>query len=188
MVTDAVELRDVFRVFSTPEGDVSDQVPYDQPHRGPDPGLGEDAPYLEGVRVLDFTQYLAGPSCTRLLAEMGRDSGQHEDDVALLLLRTSPTAYPVLVLDRLVTGLDDVGAARRAAAALVATTPQGVRFAEHKLMFAPAPGPNRADIRGAPERVSVSDQTNAMQAMEAELHELRRAVSALQASGARDRG
>jgi len=30
-------------------------------------------PYLEGVTVLDFTQYLAGPSCTRLLTEMGAD-------------------------------------------------------------------------------------------------------------------
>ena len=35
-----------------------------------DPGV---TPYLEGVTVLDFTQYLAGPSCTRLLAEMGAD-------------------------------------------------------------------------------------------------------------------
>ena len=36
----------------------------------------EDAPndpYLEGVTVLDFSQYLAGPSCTRLLAELGAD-------------------------------------------------------------------------------------------------------------------
>ena len=28
---------------------------------------------LSGVRVLDFTQYLAGPTVTRLMAEMGAD-------------------------------------------------------------------------------------------------------------------
>lgn len=32
-----------------------------------------DDPYLDGVTVLDFTQYLAGPVCTRLLTEMGAD-------------------------------------------------------------------------------------------------------------------
>lgn len=30
-------------------------------------------PYLDGIRVLDFTQYLSGPTCTRLLAEMGAE-------------------------------------------------------------------------------------------------------------------
>ena len=29
--------------------------------------------FLQGVTVLDFTQYLAGPSCTRLMAELGAD-------------------------------------------------------------------------------------------------------------------
>ena len=42
----------------------------DQSQQIHQPGV---TPYLEGVTVLDFTQYLAGPSCTRLLVEMGAD-------------------------------------------------------------------------------------------------------------------
>ncbi|MDH3680266.1 MAG: CoA transferase [Acidimicrobiia bacterium] len=36
-------------------------------------GSAANDDFLEGVTVLDFTQYLAGPSCTRLMAEIGAD-------------------------------------------------------------------------------------------------------------------
>ena len=37
------------------------------------PSESDDLDFLAGVKVLDFTQYLAGPACTRLMAEMGAD-------------------------------------------------------------------------------------------------------------------
>lgn len=44
-----------------------------QTDRGSDGGAAGLEPYLDGVTVLDFTQYLAGPSCTRMLVEMGAE-------------------------------------------------------------------------------------------------------------------
>ncbi len=35
--------------------------------------LADPAQFLAGIKVLDFTQYLAGPSSTRLMAELGAD-------------------------------------------------------------------------------------------------------------------
>ena len=37
----------------------------------PNQPAAKEQAYLKGVTVLDFTQYLAGPACTRLLTEMG---------------------------------------------------------------------------------------------------------------------
>src|SRR5215213_7782912 len=48
----------------------------------------EPTPYLQGIRVLDFTQYLAGPSCTRLMAEMSAD---------VIKVEISPHGDPVRV-------------------------------------------------------------------------------------------
>ena len=36
-------------------------------------GADAKSAMLAGCRVLDFTQYLAGPTVTRLMAEMGAD-------------------------------------------------------------------------------------------------------------------
>ena len=54
---------------------------------------------LDGVRVLDFTQYLAGPVVTRLMAEMGAEiikveQGPHGDPTRTLpVMKNGRSAY-----------------------------------------------------------------------------------------------
>ena len=54
---------------------------------------------LEGIKVLDFTQYLAGPVVTRLMAEMGADiikveQAPHGDPTRTLpMMKNGRSAY-----------------------------------------------------------------------------------------------
>ncbi len=50
---------------------------------------------LEGIKVLDFTQYLAGPTVTRLMAEMGAE---------IIKIETAPGGDPARVLPFVVDG------------------------------------------------------------------------------------
>ena len=50
---------------------------------------------LDGIRVLDFTQYLAGPTVTRLMAEMGAE---------IIKIETTPGGDPSRLLPMIKDG------------------------------------------------------------------------------------